>query len=154
MYVNWNFIWLWLYRFPPVPVQSLAVVRVVCWSFKNNNHAANKRRPNQLTTRQPSKQKSKLKSGLNSWLRTTFHTGRNSHCQYNIHINKYIYIFFREKLKFLRHKMTLKIALCTKDDLDEAIKLQKREQYEEERKLRIFNAKERLFGVNFTLFST
>lgn len=50
--------------------------------------------------------------------------------------------------------MTLKIALCTKDDLDEAIKLQKREQYEEERKLRIFNAKERLFGVSITLFST
>lgn len=49
--------------------------------------------------------------------------------------------------------MTLKIALCTKDDLSEAIKLQKREQYEEERKKRIFNAKERLFGVNFTPFS-
>lgn len=46
--------------------------------------------------------------------------------------------------------MTLKINLCTKDDLSEAIKLQKREQYEEERKKRIFNAKERLFGVNWT----
>ncbi|XP_034105771.1 RIB43A-like with coiled-coils protein 2 [Drosophila sulfurigaster albostrigata] len=44
--------------------------------------------------------------------------------------------------------MTLKMALCTKDDLSEAIKLQKREQYEEERKKRIFNAKQRLFGLD------
>ena len=44
--------------------------------------------------------------------------------------------------------MTFKMALCTQDDLSEAIKLQKREQYEEERKKRIFNAKQRLFGVS------
>ncbi|KAL7734536.1 hypothetical protein ACLKA6_010851 [Drosophila palustris] len=44
--------------------------------------------------------------------------------------------------------MTLKMALCTQDDLSEAIKLQKREQYEEERKKRIFNAKQRLFGLD------
>lgn len=43
--------------------------------------------------------------------------------------------------------MTLKIGICTKSDLDEAMKLQKREQYEEERKSRIFNAKQRLYGV-------
>jgi len=47
--------------------------------------------------------------------------------------------------------MTLKMALCTQDDLSEAIKLQKREQYEEERKKRIFNAKQRLFGVSIDI---
>jgi len=44
--------------------------------------------------------------------------------------------------------MTLKIGICTKQDLDEAMKLQKREQYEDERKRRIFNAKQRLYGVS------
>ncbi|XP_017003883.1 RIB43A-like with coiled-coils protein 2 [Drosophila takahashii] len=44
--------------------------------------------------------------------------------------------------------MTLKIGICTKQDLDEAMKLQKREQYEDERKRRIFNAKQRLYGLD------
>ncbi|EDW69987.1 RIB43A-like with coiled-coils protein 2 [Drosophila virilis] len=44
--------------------------------------------------------------------------------------------------------MTLKMPLCTKDDLSEAVKLQKREQYEDERKKRIFNARQRLFGLD------
>lgn len=44
--------------------------------------------------------------------------------------------------------MTLKMPLCTKEDLSEAVKLQKRAQYEEERKSRIFNARQRLFGVS------
>ncbi|EDV97220.1 RIB43A-like with coiled-coils protein 2 [Drosophila grimshawi] len=44
--------------------------------------------------------------------------------------------------------MALQMALCTKDDLSEAVKLQKREQYEEERKKRIFNARQRLFGLD------
>ncbi|XP_068153382.1 RIB43A-like with coiled-coils protein 2 [Drosophila tropicalis] len=44
--------------------------------------------------------------------------------------------------------MTLKLSICTTRDLDEAVKLQKREQYEEERKKRIFNAKQRLFGLD------
>ncbi|BFF97278.1 RIB43A-like with coiled-coils protein 2 [Drosophila madeirensis] len=44
--------------------------------------------------------------------------------------------------------MTLKLGICTKADLDEAMKLQKREQYEEERKKRIFNAKQRLYGLD------
>ncbi|ALC44478.1 CG7264 [Drosophila busckii] len=44
--------------------------------------------------------------------------------------------------------MTLKLPICTKEDLNEALKLQKREQYEEERKKRIFNAKQRLFGLD------
>ncbi|XP_017092446.2 RIB43A-like with coiled-coils protein 2 [Drosophila bipectinata] len=44
--------------------------------------------------------------------------------------------------------MTLKIGICTKSDLDEAMKLQKREQYEAERKSRIFNAKQRLYGLD------
>ncbi|XP_030573136.1 RIB43A-like with coiled-coils protein 2 [Drosophila novamexicana] len=44
--------------------------------------------------------------------------------------------------------MTLKMPLCTKEDLSEAVKLQKREQYEEERKKRIFNARQRLFGLD------
>jgi len=47
--------------------------------------------------------------------------------------------------------MTLKIGICTKQDLDEAMKLQKREQYEDERKRRIFNAKQRLYGVSVDL---
>lgn len=47
--------------------------------------------------------------------------------------------------------MTLKIGICTKQDLDEAMKLQKREQYEDERKRRIFNAKQRLYGVSMHL---
>ncbi|XP_017059421.1 RIB43A-like with coiled-coils protein 2 [Drosophila ficusphila] len=44
--------------------------------------------------------------------------------------------------------MTLKIGICTKQDLDDAMKLQKREQYEDERKRRIFNAKQRLYGLD------
>lgn len=37
----------------------------------------------------------------------------------------------------------------TFDDIKEAGKLQKRQQFEDERKKRIFNAKRRLFGVRF-----
>lgn len=44
--------------------------------------------------------------------------------------------------------MTLKMPLCTKEDLSEAVRLRKRAQYEEERKGRIFNARQRLFGVS------
>ncbi|XP_037720770.1 RIB43A-like with coiled-coils protein 2 [Drosophila subpulchrella] len=47
--------------------------------------------------------------------------------------------------------MTLKIGICTKQDLDEAMKLQKREQYEDERKRRIFNAKQRLYGLDLEM---
>nr|XP_016926682.2 RIB43A-like with coiled-coils protein 2 [Drosophila suzukii] len=47
--------------------------------------------------------------------------------------------------------MTLKIGICTKQDLDEAMKLQKREQYEDERKRRIFNAKQRLYGLDIEM---
>ncbi|XP_020802026.1 RIB43A-like with coiled-coils protein 2 [Drosophila serrata] len=47
--------------------------------------------------------------------------------------------------------MTLKIGICTKQDLDEAMKVQKREQYEEERKRRIFNAKQRLYGLDIDM---
>ncbi|XP_017021074.1 RIB43A-like with coiled-coils protein 2 [Drosophila kikkawai] len=47
--------------------------------------------------------------------------------------------------------MTLKIGICTKQDLDEAMKLRKREQYEEERKRRIFNAKQRLYGLDLDM---
>lgn len=39
-------------------------------------------------------------------------------------------------------------GFITQADLNEALKLQKRRQYEEERKKRIFNAKERLYGVS------
>lgn len=38
--------------------------------------------------------------------------------------------------------------LVTQADLNEATKLQRRQQYEEERKKRIFNAKQRLYGVS------
>ncbi|XP_023159509.2 RIB43A-like with coiled-coils protein 2 [Drosophila hydei] len=44
--------------------------------------------------------------------------------------------------------MTLKMPLCTKEDLSEAVRLRKRAQYEEERKGRIFNARQRLFGLD------
>lgn len=38
-------------------------------------------------------------------------------------------------------------GIMTQADLNEAAKLQKRQQYEEERKKRIFNARQRLYGV-------
>ncbi|XP_030385512.1 RIB43A-like with coiled-coils protein 2 [Scaptodrosophila lebanonensis] len=47
--------------------------------------------------------------------------------------------------------MTLKLGICTKSDLDEALKLQKREQYEDDRKKRIFNAKQRLYGLDLDI---
>lgn len=37
----------------------------------------------------------------------------------------------------------------TYEDIKEAGKLQKRQQFEDERKKRIFNAKRRLFGVSY-----
>lgn len=40
----------------------------------------------------------------------------------------------------------------TQADLNEASKLQKRQQFEEERKKRIFNAKQRLYGVSIFRF--
>lgn len=45
----------------------------------------------------------------------------------------------------------LKIPISNKDDLNEATKLQRRQQYEDDRKKRIFNAKQRLFGVSIKL---
>ncbi|XP_037933156.1 RIB43A-like with coiled-coils protein 2 [Teleopsis dalmanni] len=42
----------------------------------------------------------------------------------------------------------LKSPITNKQDLDEAAKIARRQQYEDERKKRIFNAKERLFGVD------
>ena len=42
----------------------------------------------------------------------------------------------------------LKIPIVNSADVLESMKLQKRVQFEEERKKRIFNAKERLFGVS------
>ncbi|XP_036327094.1 RIB43A-like with coiled-coils protein 2 [Rhagoletis pomonella] len=42
----------------------------------------------------------------------------------------------------------LKIPIVTKGDINESAKLQRRAQYEEERKGRIFNAKQRLFGLD------
>lgn len=41
----------------------------------------------------------------------------------------------------------LNSSALTLDDITEAGKLQKRIQYEDERKKRIFNAKQRLYGV-------
>lgn len=40
------------------------------------------------------------------------------------------------------------MGIMTQSDLNEASKLEKRKQYEEERKNRIFNAKQRLYGVS------
>lgn len=45
-----------------------------------------------------------------------------------------------------------KVPIATKDDINEAAKLQRRLQFEDERKNRIFNAKQRLFGVRFSRF--
>lgn len=42
----------------------------------------------------------------------------------------------------------LKSQIVTKNDLKEAATLQRRQRYEDERKARIFNAKQRLFGVS------
>ncbi|XP_053957280.1 RIB43A-like with coiled-coils protein 2 [Anastrepha ludens] len=42
----------------------------------------------------------------------------------------------------------LKIPISTKDDINESAKLQRRSQFEDERKKRIFNAKQRLFGLD------
>ncbi|XP_055905990.1 RIB43A-like with coiled-coils protein 2 [Eupeodes corollae] len=42
----------------------------------------------------------------------------------------------------------LKFVITTKEDLQEAAKLEKRRQYEEERKKRIFNGKQRLIGLD------
>ncbi|XP_067643757.1 RIB43A-like with coiled-coils protein 2 [Eurosta solidaginis] len=42
----------------------------------------------------------------------------------------------------------LKLPITTKDDIIESAKLQRRAQYEEQRKSRIFNAKQRLFGLD------
>lgn len=44
--------------------------------------------------------------------------------------------------------MAINAGIMTQTDLNEALKLEKRKQYEEERKKRIFNAKERLYGVS------
>ncbi|XP_011189392.1 RIB43A-like with coiled-coils protein 2 [Zeugodacus cucurbitae] len=41
-----------------------------------------------------------------------------------------------------------KVPIATKDDINEAAKLQRRLQFEDERKNRIFNAKQRLFGLD------
>ncbi|XP_039966294.1 RIB43A-like with coiled-coils protein 2 [Bactrocera neohumeralis] len=41
-----------------------------------------------------------------------------------------------------------KIPIATKDDINESAKLQRRLQFEDERKNRIFNAKQRLFGLD------
>lgn len=45
-----------------------------------------------------------------------------------------------------------KVPIATKDDINEAAKLERRLQFEDERKTRIFNAKQRLFGVCFPWF--
>lgn len=42
----------------------------------------------------------------------------------------------------------LKFPFVTKADLDEAAKLEKRKQFENERKKTIFDAKKRIFGVS------
>lgn len=44
--------------------------------------------------------------------------------------------------------MAMNLGIMTQADLNEAAKLEKRKQYEEERKKRIFNAKQRLYGVS------
>ncbi|XP_023301896.2 RIB43A-like with coiled-coils protein 2 [Lucilia cuprina] len=44
--------------------------------------------------------------------------------------------------------MSMNKGFMTKADLNEAAKLEKRKQYEEERKKRIFNAKQRLYGLD------
>ncbi|EDW79357.1 uncharacterized protein Dwil_GK25200 [Drosophila willistoni] len=44
--------------------------------------------------------------------------------------------------------MTLQLPICTQEDLNEVLKLRKRQQFEEERKKRIFNTKQRIFGLD------
>ncbi|XP_065361192.1 RIB43A-like with coiled-coils protein 2 [Calliphora vicina] len=44
--------------------------------------------------------------------------------------------------------MAMNMGIMTQSDLNEAAKLEKRKQYEEERKKRIFNAKQRLYGLD------
>uniref|UniRef100_A0A1A9X324 RIB43A-like with coiled-coils protein 2 n=1 Tax=Glossina brevipalpis TaxID=37001 RepID=A0A1A9X324_9MUSC len=44
--------------------------------------------------------------------------------------------------------MATGVGILTQADLNEALKLEKRKQYEDQRKKRIFNAKERLYGLD------
>lgn len=44
--------------------------------------------------------------------------------------------------------MATNLGILTQADLNEAMKLEKRKQYEDQRKKRIFNAKQRLYGVS------
>lgn len=46
----------------------------------------------------------------------------------------------------------LKFQLATKADLREAAIIQQKKRYEEERKARIFNSKNRILGVSLTQF--
>lgn len=46
----------------------------------------------------------------------------------------------------------LKFQLATKSDLREAASIQHRQKFEDDRKGRIFNARNRIIGVNFVRF--